>query len=221
MNTKRVLISFGITVAILCSSGCKKEGEQPPPFSTPEEAANKGKSDLLTLLRSRKDVALGFEEQTIEKAEPATPIRQFQITFEDLMAAGSFAGLKHNELATVVPLVAGDTVATVVGVVKGEAGWRVASLADKSLSSELDIVRKAAGSQADIAIYNLPHSGVKVYGVTPAGAGEAAAVFYTNYTGFNLREAVPADPLLPVIKQDAAEFQRTYAEELKRRKLAR
>jgi hypothetical protein len=219
---KRILIYFGLTMAMFCSVACKKKAAQPTYFSAPKEAANKAKNDLLTVLRSRKEIALGLEEQTIEKSQPGTPIRQYQITFEDLASADSFTALQRNELATVVPLVADGSVATIVAVAKDEAGWKVTSLADKSLSSELDVVRKAASPQAEIAIYDLPHSGVKVYGVTqPAVAGTSGAGFYTNYTGFNLREAVPAERLLPVLKQDAVEFQRTYGEELKRQKVVR
>ena len=92
---------------------------------------------------------------------------------------------------------------------------------EKSLSTELDIVRKAAGQQAAMVIYDLPHSGEKVYAaMQPATAG-AGTILYTNYTGFNLREPVPAERLLPVLKQDAAEFQRKYGEELKRQRVVR
>jgi hypothetical protein len=217
---KRTLIYFGLTIMVFYSSGCKKEAEQATHFSTPQEAANKAKNDLLTVLRSRKEVALGLQEQVIEKSQPATPIRQFQITFEDLASADSFTALLRNEAATVVPLVADGSIATVVEAAKTEAGWKVVSLADKSLSSELDAVRKAAGPEGDIIIYDLPYSGAKVYGVTAPGGG-TAPVLYTNYTGFTLKEAVPAERLLAVLKQDAAEFQRTYGEELKRQKLVR
>jgi hypothetical protein len=214
------MIYFGLTMALLFSMGCKKGGEQRSYFSTPQEAAKKAKNDLLTVLRSRQDITLGLEQQTIEKSQPAAPIRQFQITFEDLASADSFMALRNNEVATVVPLVADGTVATVVAVAKEEAGWKIASIADKSLASEVDVVRKAAG-HAQIVIYDLPHSGEKVYvAMQPATAGAGIAL-YTNYTGFNLREAVPAERLLPVLKQDAAEFQRKYGEELKRQRVVR
>jgi hypothetical protein len=214
-------IYAALAAVMICSTGCKKESERPTYFSTPQEAANKAKSDLLAVLRSNKELTLGLQEQTIENSQPATPIKQYQITFENLSSADSFTALQQNELATVVPLMANDTVATVVEVAKDETGWKAASLADKGLSNELDVVRKTAGSQAQIVVYDLPHSGSKVYGVTQSGAGEAAAMFYTNYPGFNLREAAPADSLLAVLKQDAAEFQRKYGEELKSRKLVR
>jgi hypothetical protein len=218
---KRILIYFGVTMAVLFSMGCKKEGEQRSYFSTPQEAANKAKNDLLTVLRSRKDIALGLEQQTIEKSQPAPPLRQYQITFEDLASADSFTALRRNELATIVPLVADGTVATVVGLAKGEAGWKIASIADKSLSGELDVVRKAVGPTAEIAIYDLPHSGEKVYAAVQPATGGGGTTLYTNYTGFNLREPVPAERLLPVLKRDAAEFQQKYGDELKRQRIVR
>jgi len=218
---KRILIYFSLTLAILCSMGCQKEAGQRTYFSAPQEAANKAKNDLLTLLRSRKDIALGLEQQTIEKSQPAAPVKQYQITFEDLAAADSFIALRRNEMAAVVPLVADGTVATVVEVAKDEAGWKIASLADKGLSSELAVVRNAVGPQAEIVIYDLPHSGERVYAAMQPATGGGGGVLYTNYTGFNLREPVPAERLLPVLKQDAAEFQRKYGEELKRQRVVR
>ena len=218
---KRILIYFVLPMAVLCSMGCQKEAGQRTYFSAPQEAANKAKNDLLTLLRSRQDIALGLEQQTIEKSQPAAPVKHYQITFEDLAAADSFIALRRNEMGAVVPLVADGTVATVVGVSKDEAGWKIASLADKSLSSELDVVRKAVGPQAEIVIYDLPHSGEKVYAAMQPATGGGVSVLYTNYTGFNLREPVAAERLLPVLKQDAAEFQRKYGEELKRQRVVR
>ena len=218
---KRILIYFGLTMALLCSVGCQKKAGQGTYFPTPQEAANKAKNDLLTVLRSRKDIALGLEQQTIEKSQPAAPMLQYQITFEDLAAADSFTALRRHELATVVPLVADGTVATVVALAKEEAGWKVASVADKGLASEVDVVRKAAGPQAQLVIYDLPHSGEKVYAAMQPATGGGGTILYTNYTGFNLKEPVPAERLLPVLKQDAAEFQRKYGEELKRQRVVR
>jgi len=60
-----------------------------------------------------------------------------------------------------------------------------------------------------------------VYGAMQPATRGAGTVLYTNYTGFNLREPVPAERLLPVLKQDAAEFQRKYGDELKRQRVVR
>ena len=218
---KRILIYFFLTMALLFNAGCKKEAGQQSSFSTPQDAANKAKNDLLTVLRSRKDIALGLEQQTIEKSQPSTPVRQFQITFEDLASANNFNALRKNELAMLVPLVADGTVATVVGLAKDQAGWKIASVGDKSLSSELDAVRKATSPQTEIAVYDLPHSGDKVYVAMQPATGGGGTTLYTSYPGFNFAEPVPAERLLPVLKQDAAEFQRKYGDELKRQRVVR
>ena len=218
---KRILLYLGLTMAVLCSMSCKKETERQTHFSTPQEAANKAKNDLLTVLGSRKEIALGLEQQTLDKSQPAAPVKQYQITFEDLASADSFIALRRNQQALVVPLVADGTVATVVGVTQDEAGWKIAFLADKSLSSELDVVRKAVGPQAEIVMYDLPHSGEKVYVAMQPATGGGGIVVYTNYTGFNLREPVPAERLLQLLKQDATEFQRKYGEDLKRQRVVR
>jgi hypothetical protein len=202
---KRILIYFSLTLAMLCSMGCQKEAAKRTYFSTPQEAANKAKNDLLTVLRSRKEIALGLEEPTIEKSQPANPIRQYQITFEDLAAADSFTALQRNELATVMPLVADGAVATIVAVAKEEAGWKIVSLADKSLSSELDVVRKAAGQQVAMVIYNLPHSGEKVYAAMQPVTAGAGTALYTNYEGFNLREPASAERLLSRTQRNFSE----------------
>jgi len=139
---KRILIYFGLTMTLLYSVGCQEKAGQATYFSTPQEAASKAKNDLLAVLRSRKDIALGFEQQTIEKSQPAAPMLQYQITFEDLAAADSFNTLRRNALAALVPLIADGTVATVVGVAKSDAGWKVASWRTRVLRAKLMLFEK-------------------------------------------------------------------------------
>src|ERR1051326_2813603 len=76
---KRILICFFLTIAMLCSMSCKKEGEQRSHFSSPQDAANRAKNDLLTVLRSRRDFALGLDQQAIETSRPSAPVRQFSM----------------------------------------------------------------------------------------------------------------------------------------------
>jgi len=218
---RRIFIYFCLTISVLFTMGCKKEAEQRTYFSNPQEAANKAKNDLLIVLRTRKDITLGLEQQTIEKSQPAAAVLQYQITFEDLAAADSFTALRRNELATVVPLIADGTVVTAVSLARSDAGWKVASVADTGLASELDVVRKTAGPQTQIVIYDLPHSGKKVYAAMQPATGGGGTILYTNYAGYNLKEPVPAERLLAVLKQDAAEFQRKYGDELKRQRVVR
>lgn len=190
-------------------------------FATPEEAANQARTHLLTLMQSQKEITLGLEASAIEKSRPATPFKRFQVTFNELLSADSFAKFTGNELATVVPLMTDNNVVTTAEVAKDEKGWRIAGLADKGLSDELDTVLKAAGNQSEIIIYDLPHTRNRVYAVTKGAGGDRAAglTFYTSYPGFNLREGVSAEQLLTVLKRDAADFRAKHADALKRQQL--
>lgn len=214
---KSILIYTVSALAIICGSACQRmSSENKSSFATPEEAANQARSHLLSLMQSQKEITLGLEASAIEKSRPAKPLKHFQVTFNELLSADSFAKFTGNELATVVPLMTDNNVVTTAEVAKDEKGWRITALADKGLSDELDTVLKAAGDQSEIVIYDLPHAPrTKVYAVTKA----AGPTFYTSYPGFNLREGVSAEQLLTVLKRDAADFQAKHAEALKKQRL--
>jgi hypothetical protein len=224
---KRLFTYTFLTLALLCASACEKQQAKtkatgPTFFSTPEEAANKAKSDLLSILRSRKNVDLGVDEAAVEKSQPARLIKHYQITFEQLLTADSaatFGNLAQNEMATVAPFVSDNTVVTIAEVAKDDKGWRVTSLVDQGVSNDLNALRTVPGetSQDEITMYDLPHSAVKVYGIKK----DNSEMFYSDYPGFNVREGVSAERLLSVVKGDAAEFQRKYGTALKEQKVVR
>ena len=200
------------------------DNDKPPSFPTAEEAARSAKSDLLTVLRTQKHINLGLDETAVEKSAPGKPIKHYQISFDELATAdATIFGKARNEIATVVPLVADNKVVTIVGVGKGESGWSVASIVDKGISDDLNLLWgiNQNAAQGSVNIYDLPHSSVRIYAVSTAGAsGEAGAVtFYTNYPGLNMQEGVGAERILPVLQHDAAEFQRKHADEIAKQTL--
>ena len=224
---KRLFTYTSLTLTLLCAFACEEQrattkATGPTFFSAPDEAANKAKSDLLSILRSRKNVDLGVDEAALAKSQPAKLIKHYQITFEQLLSADSaatFGNLAQNEMATVVPFVSDNSVVTVAEVAKDDKGWRVTSLVDQSVSNDLNTLRAITGetSQDEITIYDLPHSAVKVYGIKK----DNSEMFYSDYPGFNVREGVSAERLLSVVKGDAAEFQRNYGAALKEQKVVR
>jgi hypothetical protein len=224
---KRLFTYTFLTLTLLCASACEKQQAKtkatgPTFFSTPDEAANKAKSDLLSILRSRKNVDLGVDEAAVAKSRPARLIKHYQITFEQLLnadSAATFGNLAQNEMAAVVPFVSDNSVVTIAEVAKDDKGWRVTSLVDQSVSNDLNALRAITGetSQDEITIYDLPHSAVKVYGIKK----DNSEMFYSDYPGFNVREGVSAERLLSVVKGDAAEFQRNYGAALKEQKVVR
>ena len=111
---------------------------KPPSFATAEEAANSARRDLLTVLRTQKNINLGLDEATVEKSQPGKPIKHYQITFDELVSGDATIFAKaRNEIATVVPLVADNKIVTIAGVGKDAEGWRVASVVDKGISTTL------------------------------------------------------------------------------------
>lgn len=224
---KCLLTYTSLTLTLLCAGACEKQrattnATGPNSFSTAEEAANKAKTDLLSILRSGKNMILGVDEAALAKSKPARLIKHYQITFEQLLTADStatFGNLAQNEMATVVPFVSDNSVVTIAEVAKDDKGWRVTSLVDQSVSNDLNALRTITGetSQDEITIYDLPHSAVKVYGIKK----DNSEMFYSDYPGFNVREGVSAERLLSVVKGDAAEFQRNYGAALKEQKVVR
>jgi len=179
---------------MLCGIACQRDqdhvnnnGNNKTTFTTAEEAANKAKSDLLAVLQSGNKINLGVERSTLEKSQPAPPIKHYQVTLEKLLAADSsaaFGNRAENEMTTIVPLVADYSVVTIAGVAKDDKGWKVASLVDKSIADDLNALQAASGdnSQGEITIYDLPNSAVKVYGVK----NNDSEMFHTSYPGFNI-----------------------------------
>ena len=190
---------------------------KPPFFATAEEAANNARSDLLTVLRTQKNINLGLDEAAVEKSQPGKPIKHYQLTFDELASTDATIFSKaRNEIATVVPLVADNNIVTVAGVGKDAEGWRVASVVDKGISDDLNLLRRVSqdASQGSVTIYDLPHSSVRIYAVTKAGGSTEPpnVIFHTNYPGFNMQEGVEAQRLLQPLQHDAAEFQRKYGD---------
>jgi hypothetical protein len=224
---KRFLKYTSLTLTLLCVIACQRNQKQvngnakkPIFFSTPEEAATKAKSDLLSILRSGKATNLGVDEAALEKSRPARLVRHYQITFEQLLSADSaaaFGKVAQNEMATVVPFVSDNSVVTIAEIARDSKGWRVTSLVDQSVSNDLNALRTVTGevSEGEITIYDLPHSPVKVYGMKK----DKAEMFYSDYPGLDLREGVSGERLLQAVKKDAAEFQQIYGPVLKDQKL--
>ena len=158
------------------------------------------------------------------KSPPGKPIKHYQITFDELVSADATIFTKvRNEIATVVPLIADNKVVTIAGVGKDAAGWSIASVVDKGISNDLNLLWRVSqdASPGPVTIYDLPHSSLRIYAVTKANSsGEAGpTTFYTNYPGFNMQEGVAAQRLLPPLQRDAAEFQRKHADEIAKQAL--
>lgn len=228
---KIIFLNMALMFTMICAIACSNQNQvnnndrqqqQQQSYATPEEAAQKGKSDLLSALRSNNQFNLGIDAAALENAQPGRPMRMVELSFDKLLAADtanpSLDALVASDKNTVVPLVGNNTVLTIVEVNKIDQNWRVAALGGKQFASDLTTLGQAVGDTGmqSVTIYEVPNLQVIVYGVK-TGTTE---MFYTNYGGrFSLRQGVGAADLIPMLKRDAAEFQRKFGDQIKRAKL--
>src|SRR5215210_1551204 len=216
----RTLLSvYYFTVLASAAGACQNRGEgmsqeeQPQYVPTAGEAIARAKADLAGFLRSTPDVNLGVSEATLARSQAGAAIPRMEVDFQKLLTADStrpLGELAASQRTSVIPLLAGDSVVTVVEIRQDSQGWRVAGLGGKDIAGDLAQVSRAAGpGQHDITLYEVPNLPARVYSVKRA----KSEILYTDYRGkFSLPKGVPTTALKPVPKADAIEFQRTYGE---------
>lgn len=185
------------------------------------EVANKGKQDLLEVLKSGRDLNLGVSAEELEGASAGTPVKRQVLKFDALMKLDSNSRLsdivdKEASMTSIVPFVKGSEVVTVVEVAEAKGELRLAGLGGMSLSSDLSAVMRASGSK-NITAYEVPNLQTMIYAV-----GEDKGVkYYTSFQGNSIRQAVPASLLLPAVQAAAERFQKEYGSVLQKEQLVR
>lgn len=185
------------------------------------EVVNKGKQDLLEVLKSGRDLNLGVSAEELEGASAGTPVKRQVLQFDALMKLDSNSRLsdivdKEASMTSIVPFVKGSEVVTVVEVAEAKGELRLAGLGGMSLSSDLSAVMRASGSK-NITAYEVPNLQTMIYAV-----GEDKGVkYYTSFQGNSIRQAVPASLLLPAVQAAAERFQKEYGSVLQKEQLVR
>jgi hypothetical protein len=227
---RTIIAVCGIVTLCAGTAACQTEGDRVPDsqgqkqyFPTQEEAVRKARADLVSVLQSRADAQLGVDANAVQQAQAGVPVRRVDVDFARLLAAdtaATFGQLIATERTTVVPLVAGGRVVTIVEVAQEQPGWRVVGLAGNDIAQDLTAVLTAAGdtAAATVVLYEVPNLQLRVYGVTRGGT----ETLFTDYKGrFTLRQGVPARALVPVLRADALEFQRVYGDSARAGRLLR
>jgi hypothetical protein len=190
-------------------------------FKSPEEAANKGKQDLMEVLKSGRDINLGVTADELGQAEPGKVVMRKMLDFERLLNASTAGSLDEiiapmGSYASVVPLMVNNKAVTVVEVMEMEGGWKLAGLGGSVLAKELTMVMQAS-KQSEIIIYEVPNLRTLVYEVKEGGR----EVYYTNYKGKSLRQPVSKAELFEMLQADAKAFQAEFGDKVKEQQLVR
>lgn len=217
MKSLNIIKSLFVAVALLLAFTMSAQNN----MKEITEVANKGKQDLLEVLKSGRDLNLGVSAEELEGASAGTPVKRQVLQFDALMKLDSNSRLsdivdKEASMTSIVPFVKGSEVVTVVEVAEAKGELRLAGLGGMSLSSDLSAVMRASGSK-NITAYEVPNLQTMIYAV-----GEDKGVkYYTSFQGNSIRQAVPASLLLPAVQAAAERFQKEYGSVLQKEQLVR
>jgi hypothetical protein len=190
-------------------------------FKSAEEAANKGKQDLLEVLKSGRDLNLGVTADQLENAKPGTLVVRKMLDFDKLLNLSDLKSLDEAVIpmasqASIVPLMLDGKAVTVIEVMEVEGGWKLVGLGGSVLAKELTMVMQAS-KQKDVIIYEVPNLRTLVYETKENGR----EVYYTNYQGKSLRQPIPRAQLFELLQADAKSFQAEFGDKVKEKRLVR
>ena len=189
-------------------------------FKTSEEAVTKGKNDLLSLVKNNKEFNLGIDAGALERSAPGRAVPEMTLNFERLMQnqRDSIAGMLEDSRRLSTPLLADNTVVTVIGTSQTEGGWRLGELGDKEIANDLTELGGTAGmNMMQVSRIEVPNLQATIYEVSTANGKQ----YFTNYGGRSLREPVNQSELLKQLQADAVRFQREFGNQLKKNNLVR
>lgn len=182
-------------------------------FQTPQEAAQKGKNDLLAVINLRKGTKVDVDTALLRQSTPGKPIKWFELDFNGLLQNDNVNSLKQiakNEKNVFVPLQVNGRVVTVIEVKSTSSGWVVAGLGNAQVATDVNAVLNSAGN-AEITLYEVPNLQQWVYAVN-SNEGEK---YYVEYDRFNLKQGVELPALYNQLKKDAEQFNKEYGPKLK------
>lgn len=230
MKTIKNISSFLILILLLISvnscseknSNTKMDNENTKQvFTTPEEAALKGKNDILLLLKNNKDINLNIDPSKFENSMPGNLIKQNEIDFNKILNTDSVKSLSEitgEEKYTIAPFVSDNIITGVVEINKDSEGWKVSGLGNRSSAADINEISKTLGIDAgkmNITAYEVPNIQISIYEVSDT----SGTLYYMNEKGNINKEEISIQNLYSVLKEKAVIFQREFGELVKGKKL--
>jgi len=218
---KKAITKATTLLALLAMSFCLVAQNDMQMFKSAVDAANKGKQDLLEVLKSGRDINLGVSAEQLQGATAGEPIAyqmlDFNATLEMSRVKNLSSIVKTDEPAKMfVPYMNNGKVVTVIEVAQRGEGWIVSGLGGAIITKQVNEVMAASGSKK-IMIYEVPNLRAMVY-TTGSGNDE---MYYTNYLGGSLRQAVGKETLFNQLQADAKKFQDEFGDMVKEQRLVR
>jgi hypothetical protein len=213
-------ITHTMVIASFLLGSCTPQGDKtmndgPAEFATAEEAAMKGKSDLVSILASQKELDLAVDRGQLEGAQQAPMIRYAEVDLQRLLSSDSVMSLGDiaAEKSLIAPFAQSGRVITVIEVAQAGGKWKAAALGNKTLTDALNATGLAG--QEGVTIYEVPNLQVTVYGVR-TGGGE---VYHLNYDRFTAKDSTSIKDLFPVLRDQARQFQQQFGDQMSKDQL--
>ncbi len=189
-------------------------------FSTPEDAVAKAKSDLLDALETQQDLNLGIDAAKLKQAQQAGLIRYAEVDFDELLASDSVASLDEivaTDRSRIAPFVLTGQVIGIVEVGKVSDGWKVAGLANRAITDDLNQTGLLQRGASAITLYEVPNLQLMIYGAR----GEDGESYHLDFEQFTLKEGVAVSTFYPIMRERALRFNEQFGDELKEKKLVK
>lgn len=223
---KYITVILSITAIISCRDNGEDNtnpgNDSSAYFKTQSEAIQKGKNDLLTILRSGSGFQFTIDPELLQKSQQGITVKHKEVDFDRLLKEGSpipFEQLTQDSKSNINTLVVDHNVITVIQTANSEKGWTVTGLADAALANDLDEVLSTQSSDRieAVTLYEIANLQAYIYQVKTLD-GES---YFSKYDGFTLKQGTSIEEIYPVLHGDAQAFDRKYGNEIKLKKLVK
>jgi hypothetical protein len=213
---------IGIIAIISCNdhkSGSSDSNSTPQYFKTQSEAIQKGKNDLVSIMRSSQ-FQFTVNPDLLQKAQPKITVKHVEIDFDQLVKheqVNSLNELKNDAKSNINALMIDNNVITVIQTTLSDKGWTVTGLADAALTADLDEILSSQSNEVidEIILYEISNLQAFIYQVKTTD-GES---YFTKYNGATLKERTAIEQFYPMLHGDALLFERKYGDEVRSKKL--
>lgn len=220
--TSKIKTAALLFIAITFTASVNAMDSKTSTFKTSQEAAEKGKNDLLSLLKMKHGFNLSVKASEIEESRLGKPITAYDIDFQKLLSAQQktpIIELSTSASKNMTPLQNSNGVIGVIDTRKKENGWQVSGLTNDTIKNDLNLIAKTGWlkDQPRIEYFEIPNLYSRVYAIKT----ERRTGYFSNHEGFSMRKPVSIEDLLPKLQQDARQFEKIYGQTLKEKHLVR
>lgn len=182
-----------------------------------QSTIEKGKSDLVQVLtESGEQFNFGISADAVKRSKAATPIPHKEMSFEGLLKyeEQNVNNILSKTQKLVVPLLNDSRVVTTISVTETvQRSYKVAELINHQYHNELNQLPDEIKRRnfKGITIVYVPNLNETIY--------MEKDKTYTSYKGRSIRNGLPTEEIMKVLREDALIFQEKYGDQIKEGKL--